>query len=118
MRRAASWAQPLQVRSGPRGARTMRETKGLVVAAVIVLPAPIAGLALPYYIAMDAPPRSSSILELTGGSLTLDDAEAILSGEVIALSLGAAARKRVEKARRCLEALMATGATIYGVNTG
>src|SRR5262249_46280713 len=30
----------------------------------------------------------------------------------------ASARKRVDRARRCLEALMATGATIYGVNTG
>src|SRR5262249_18453388 len=34
------------------------------------------------------------------------------------LALPPATRKRVEKARRALESLMATGATIYGVNTG
>ena len=57
-------------------------------------------------------------LELTGDGLTLDDAERILNGGVERLVLTPAARKRVEKARRCLEALMSTGATIYGVNTG
>lgn len=57
-------------------------------------------------------------LELTGDNLTLDRAEAILHGQVERLALAAAARKRVEKARRCLETLMATGATIYGCNTG
>jgi histidine ammonia-lyase len=57
-------------------------------------------------------------LELTGDGLALDDAEHILRGTVERLTLAAAARKRVEKARRALEALMATGATIYGVNTG
>src|SRR5262249_46728082 len=34
------------------------------------------------------------------------------------LALAPAARKRVEKARRCLDDLLASGATIYGVNTG
>jgi histidine ammonia-lyase len=57
-------------------------------------------------------------LELAGDGLTLDDAEHILRGSVERLTLGAAARKRVEKSRRALEALMASGATIYGVNTG
>jgi histidine ammonia-lyase len=57
-------------------------------------------------------------LELTGGGMTIDDAEAILRGRMGTLSLGSTARKRVERARRCLEQLMATGATIYGVNTG
>jgi histidine ammonia-lyase len=57
-------------------------------------------------------------LELNGAGLTLDDAERILSGGVERLALAAAARRRVEKARRALEALMAAGATIYGVNTG
>jgi histidine ammonia-lyase len=57
-------------------------------------------------------------LELTGDSLTLDHAEHILHGRVERLSLAPAARKRVERSRRALEALMATGATIYGVNTG
>jgi histidine ammonia-lyase len=57
-------------------------------------------------------------LVLSGDGLTLEDAERILRGEVERLSLATAARKRVERARRCLEDLMATGATIYGVNTG
>lgn len=57
-------------------------------------------------------------LELTGDGLTLDDAERILRGQVVRLSLAAQARKRVEKARRCLEDLLAEGGTIYGVNTG
>jgi len=57
-------------------------------------------------------------LELTGDGLTLDDAEHVLRGSVERLTLAPAARKRVEKARRALESLVATGATIYGVNTG
>jgi histidine ammonia-lyase len=57
-------------------------------------------------------------LELAGDGLTLDDAEHILRGGVERLTLAAAARKRVEKSRRALESLMASGATIYGVNTG
>jgi histidine ammonia-lyase len=57
-------------------------------------------------------------LELTGDRLTIQDAEQILHGAVTQLSLAAAARKRVERSRRCLEKLLAEGATIYGVNTG
>jgi histidine ammonia-lyase len=57
-------------------------------------------------------------LELTGDRLTIEDAEQILHGAVTQLSLAAAARKRVERSRRCLEKLLAGGATIYGVNTG
>jgi histidine ammonia-lyase len=59
-----------------------------------------------------------AILELSGDNLGLDDAERLLHGEVEQLRLAPAARKRVERARRCLDTLMATGATIYGVNTG
>jgi histidine ammonia-lyase len=62
--------------------------------------------------------RSASALELSGDGLTLDDAENILRGHVERLTLAPAARRRVERARRCLESLMATGATLYGVNTG
>jgi histidine ammonia-lyase len=62
--------------------------------------------------------RPLSALELTGDGLTLDDAERILNGQVERLALAAAARKRVEKARRCLESLIAAGARLYGVNTG
>jgi histidine ammonia-lyase len=50
--------------------------------------------------------------------LTLDDAEGLLRGRVQRLRLATVARKRVDKARRVLEHRMATGDTIYGVNTG
>ena len=50
-----------------------------------------------------------STVELSGDGLTLDDAERILHGSVERLTLAPAARKRVEKARRALESLMATG---------
>jgi histidine ammonia-lyase len=60
----------------------------------------------------------ATVLQLTGDGLTLDDAERILRGQVERLRLAPAARKRVAQARRCLEDLMATGASIYGVNTG
>src|SRR5262245_43596005 len=70
-----------------------------------------------YYIRMTANTRSVSALELSGDGLTLDDAERVLRGHVERLTLTPAARKRVERARRCLEQLMARGGTIYGVNT-
>ncbi len=57
-------------------------------------------------------------LELRGDGLSLDGAEAVLTGRVERLTLAPAAWKRVERSRRCLESLVATGATIYGVNTG
>jgi histidine ammonia-lyase len=62
--------------------------------------------------------RTLPALELTGDNLTLADAERILHGQVEQLSLAAAARKRVEAARRCLTDQLREGATIYGVNTG
>jgi histidine ammonia-lyase len=61
---------------------------------------------------------TSSVLQLSGEDFTVDDAERVLLGQIDSLSLAPTARKRVEKARRCLEDLMAAGATIYGVNTG
>jgi histidine ammonia-lyase len=60
----------------------------------------------------------STTLELTGDGLTLDDAESLLHGRIERLTLSSVARKRVERARRCLDDLLATGETIYGVNTG
>jgi histidine ammonia-lyase len=57
-------------------------------------------------------------LDLSGDALTIDDAARILHGQVQELTLAPAARKRVERSRRCLENLLTTGATIYGVNTG
>jgi histidine ammonia-lyase len=62
--------------------------------------------------------RTPTSLELTGEGLTLDDAERILRAQVEHLRLASPARKRVEASRRCLEELIATGATVYGVNTG
>jgi histidine ammonia-lyase len=55
---------------------------------------------------------------LSGDNLSIDDAEGILRGRVSSLELAPTARKRVERSRRCLEDLIASGATIYGVNTG
>ncbi len=63
-------------------------------------------------------PRTAAVLDLDGDSLKLTDAEAILYGRVARLRLTAGARQRVERARRCLERLVASGGTIYGVNTG
>jgi histidine ammonia-lyase len=60
----------------------------------------------------------ANFLELGGEGLTLDDAESILRGRVEQLRLAAAARKRIERSRRCLYGLLAEGATLYGVNTG
>src|SRR5437773_4839929 len=57
-------------------------------------------------------------LELSGDGLTLEDAERLLSGQVEAIGWTAAARKRVERARRCVMDLLDRGETIYGVNTG
>src|SRR5438093_1495290 len=73
---------------------------------------------LSYYRRMDRSNRNPGSLELTGDRLTLDDAERILRGQVDMISLSSTARKRVEASRHCLEELIATGATIYGVNTG
>ena len=66
---------------------------------------------------MSRPARNGD-LPLTGDGLSLDDAGRILRGEVERVSLAPAARKRVEQSRRCVEELLASGATLYGVNTG
>jgi histidine ammonia-lyase len=60
----------------------------------------------------------SGALALDGDGLTLADAERILSGQVEHLAIAPAARKRVEQSRRCVEELLSSGATLYGVNTG
>src|SRR5690348_60203 len=62
--------------------------------------------------------RAPATLQLDGDNLTLADAERILHGQVERLSLAPAARRRVEESRRCLNDLLAQGATVYGVNTG
>jgi histidine ammonia-lyase len=58
------------------------------------------------------------VLQLSGDGLGLADAQRVLRGQVERLEVAPAARKRVEKARRCVEELLASGATLYGVNTG
>jgi histidine ammonia-lyase len=67
---------------------------------------------------MQRHPRTTTSLELVGDGLTLDDAERILTGQVERLRLASPARRRVAEARRALEAIIARGATVYGVNTG
>src|ERR1700676_5254153 len=66
---------------------------------------------------MDSPTRTA-VLEVTGDGLTINDAEGILHGHRVGLTLTQSARKRVERSRRCLEKLLAEGNVIYGVNTG
>lgn len=61
---------------------------------------------------------SDAPLELSGDNLTLADAERILLGNIDELRITAAARRRVEQARRCLHELLERGETLYGVNTG
>jgi histidine ammonia-lyase len=62
--------------------------------------------------------RKPLTLELDGESLRLPDAARILRGDVARLALSAAARRRVEQSRRCVNDLLARGQTLYGVNTG
>jgi histidine ammonia-lyase len=71
-----------------------------------------------YYSRMSPKTSANAMLEITGDGLGVADAERILQSRVEQLALSPGARTRVEKARRCLENLMATGAAIYGVNTG
>jgi histidine ammonia-lyase len=66
----------------------------------------------------DSPMNRTATLELTGDGLTLDDAESLLLGRIERLTLSSTARKRVERARRCLDDLLTAGESIYGVNTG
>src|SRR6266480_2614416 len=61
---------------------------------------------------------SADTLELSGDGLTLADAERLLHGQVEAIAWSAGARKRVERARRCVMDLLDRGEAIYGVNTG
>src|SRR5262245_7572126 len=60
----------------------------------------------------------AATLELSGDGLTLADAERLLHGRVESIAIAPAARKRVERARRCVMDLLDRGETIYGVNTG
>src|SRR5262245_55709079 len=61
---------------------------------------------------------TSTTLELSGDGLTVTDAERILRDQVETLAVTPTSRRNVEKARQVLGNLLASGATIYGVNTG
>src|SRR5207253_4608722 len=59
----------------------------------------------------------SPMIELDGQRLSLEEVAAVARGaESVALS--AAARERVEAARRVIEKIVAEGRVVYGVNTG
>ena len=56
-------------------------------------------------------------IQLTGNDLTLDQlAEVAVAGAQV--SLAPEARTRMEASRAVVEKLLASGATVYGVNTG
>lgn len=57
-------------------------------------------------------------LTLDGTSLTLEDLYPIAGGQARALAVSKAARARVAKARALVEAVVAKGAPVYGLNTG
>jgi histidine ammonia-lyase len=57
-------------------------------------------------------------LQLDGRSLTLEQIVRVARSGAVELTLGRAARKRVEEARSFLERLQSAGGSIYGVNTG
>jgi len=59
-----------------------------------------------------------STLVLDGRRFTLADARAVLAGEVAKLGLSPAAWKRVKRARGVVDAVLARGDSVYGVNTG
>lgn len=56
------------------------------------------------------------MIEIDGSSLTLEDTLAVAEGAPVALS--AAARPRIERARRFVEDLIERGEIVYGINTG
>ncbi len=63
-------------------------------------------------------PETSNWLQLSGGGLTIADAERVLRDGVAELRLSPDARKHIDRARRVLNDLLSRGETVYGVNTG
>lgn len=57
-------------------------------------------------------------LHLGGSGLTLNDAAALLRGQVGRVDVPAAGRQRIRRARECLEQILASDRIVYGVNTG
>ena len=61
---------------------------------------------------------SRGTLEIGRAAITAEQAEAVLSGATRRLALAPAAVRRVNRARKALETLLARGKPIYGINTG
>ncbi len=57
-------------------------------------------------------------LTFTSTPLTLDDLAPIFAGEAVTLAVGADVRRKVKAARKVVERMLRSGATVYGVNTG
>lgn len=57
-------------------------------------------------------------LELSGGSLTLEDVEAVATGDVRDVVLSDASHAAVQASRAVVDAAIDEGRTVYGVNTG
>ncbi len=59
------------------------------------------------------------VIELTGNDLTLEQVEQVaFARETIVVKLPDEARKRVQASRKIIEDVLASGETVYGVNTG
>lgn len=58
------------------------------------------------------------MLTIHGDQLTLDDVERFLETERLEVRLSPAARNAVRKSRDAIERILATGRTVYGINTG
>ncbi len=56
------------------------------------------------------------MIEIDGASLTLEQTEAVADGAMVQLAY--AARPRIERARQFVEAIVARGEVVYGINTG
>lgn len=56
------------------------------------------------------------MVEIDGGSLTLEQTAAVANGADV--SLAAAARGRIARARAFVEDIIARGEVVYGINTG
>jgi histidine ammonia-lyase len=66
---------------------------------------------------LDPDPREPPPIVVTGANLTIADVEAVARGGANA-SLDPDARVRMQEAREVIEALVASGAVVYGVTTG
>lgn len=62
--------------------------------------------------------KKQTAVELDGRSFTFAAAERALSGETFAVRLAPAARRAVAAARAQVERALASGAALYGINTG